>query len=142
MTSEGMRCPRERWYASQHDIASEILGRGALVLVARDSEEPAFLHGFIVAERVGAGLVVHWVSVKRDSRGYGVARALLDEAVEQLASGAERLLYSHDARFLVEGYEGDGRRKLMPALWLERKLRGMGFRRCAVETLVGGREVA
>jgi GNAT superfamily N-acetyltransferase len=142
MTSEGMRMSRERWFSSQHDIISDILDRGATVLVARDEEEPAFLHGFLVAERIGGDVVVHWVFVKSDSRKYGVAQALFDEAMVRLSDGATRLVHSHDPRVLIEGYDAQGRRKLMPALWLERKLRAMGSVRVPVETLVRQREVA
>jgi GNAT superfamily N-acetyltransferase len=143
MTSEGMRMPRERWFTSQHAIISEILDRGALVLVARDEEEPGFLHGFLVAERVGGDVVMHWVYVKADSRKYGVAQALFDEAMDRLSHGATRLVHSGDARVLTEGYDSEGRRKLLPALWIERKLRAMGSVRVPVETLVrGAREVA
>jgi len=143
MTESGMRMPVDAWYLYHRDgVIPRILERGT-VFVARDSQQPIWMHGFLVAERIDDALCVHWAYIKRDSRGYGVARDLLDTAVEVLGAGAERLVYSHDVRVLVEGYDSTGRRKLLPSMGIERKLQAMGFQRVAVEKLVREvREVA
>ena len=139
MSESGMRMDRDAWYLYQRDVViARLLARGATVLVAADVESPIFVHGFLVAERVGDCMVVHWAFTKRDSRGYGVARDLLDAAVELVGEGATRLAYSHDVRMLVEGYDSDGKRRLLSDRRIERKLHAMGFERMGVD--VGQRE--
>jgi GNAT superfamily N-acetyltransferase len=71
-----------------------ILARGT-VLVARDSERPNFIYGYGVFERVAGKFVAHWLYVKADYRGRGIARLLLASALASLADGATELVATH-----------------------------------------------
>lgn len=101
--------PAHVYYERANSEVAEILTR-AEVLVARDSERPDFLYGFIAYEALdGAGerpdaLCVQFVYTKRDWRRLGVASKLLSAAVTHAeALGVDldsaRLVYTHETRF-------------------------------------------
>jgi GNAT superfamily N-acetyltransferase len=140
-----MRMPAHAFYLWQRDVIDRILARKPLVLVARDVAHDVFLYGFLVAERVGTGLVVHFCYCKRDWRGQGIARALLAEAIERIGAGASELLYSHDADRTVELSAEEraktGRRTGVDSR-LTRALEAIGMERVAVEELLRGEEAA
>lgn len=140
-----MRMPSRAYYDWQRDVIDRCLARGASVLLARDSERPVYLYGFLCAERVGPDLVAHYCYVKRDWRGRGVARSLLAEAVERWGDGARDFVQSHDADVQVDTDAAErartGRRKGVDTR-MSRKLAEMGFRRVCIETLLRDREAA
>jgi len=146
LAPKSLRMPREAHYLYQRDLIDRILGRGALVLVARDVDQPVYLYAFLVAERVECALVVHFAFTRRDWRGQGLARALLGEAIERLGSGASELHYTHSADRVVDASAEERARtgqrsKVDTGLtrWLERT----GFAKVDVEELLrGDREAA
>lgn len=50
---------------------------GVMWLFAAHPPDPNYVFGFLVGEHTDAGPVLHWLLVRRDMRGFGVARALL-----------------------------------------------------------------
>jgi GNAT superfamily N-acetyltransferase len=119
------RMPDRAFYMWHRDIVDRLLASGAQVFVARDVERPVFLFGWLCAQRVGDGLVIHYAYCKRPWRERGIGHALLAAAVERLGEGATELLQSHGSR----QYDG--------------KLAAMGFRKVAVEKLLrAGKEAA
>lgn len=121
---EALRMPKAAFYPWQRATIDQLLGRGALVLVARDVESPVFCYGWLCAERLDAAVCVHFGFTKRDWRRFGIARALLDEAILRLGDGAEELVYSHGAEVRRSG-ETQQR-------WLTRRLEESGFERVSV----------
>jgi GNAT superfamily N-acetyltransferase len=66
-------------YAHHHHAMMERLWNdpGVTWLFAAHPPDPNYVFGFLVGEATNAGPVVHWLLVRRDMRGFGVARALL-----------------------------------------------------------------
>lgn len=131
---DALRMPKAAYYAWQRGNIDALLTRGATVLVARDVESPVYAYGWLCAERVADAVCVHFAYCKRDWRQRGVARALLDEAVERLGSGASELQYSHGAE-VRRGGKTDQR-------WLTRRLDEAGFARVSVADVLRGGKVA
>lgn len=113
-----LRMPQRAFYLWQRDMIDRLLERGATVLVARDAERPAFLFGWLCAERLGRALAVHYAFVKRAFRERGIGHAMLAAAVERLGDGAEELWQTHGC------------------MELDAKLRGMGFARVGIEQVL------
>lgn len=106
---DSMRIPQRAFFLWQGDTIDRLLEGGAKVYVARDVERPAFLYGWICAERRDAALVVHYAFTKRAFRERGIGNALLQHAVTELGEGAEELWQSHgsdahDARLREMGF--------------------------------------
>lgn len=111
-----------RWH--REDVINPLLANGAQVLVARDVDRPAFVFGWLCAQRVGDALVCHYAYVKRAFRERGIGHAMLAAAVERWGDGAADLRQTHGSR------EHD------------HKLAAMGFRKVAVEKLLRAGKVA
>lgn len=60
--------------------------RGTTWLVAGSPEDSTFAFGFLCGEATDIGIILHWLYVKRDDRGFGIAGAML-EAFEGGARG-------------------------------------------------------
>jgi GNAT superfamily N-acetyltransferase len=130
---ESLKMPKRAYELLQDEVMTELLERGALVLVARDVEQPVFVYGFLVAERIGDAVALHWAYTKLDWRRQGIARALLDEAVERLGDGASELWCSHGTDMIREGRTDT---------WVTKKLRDLGFTRVGIETVLRAKEAA
>jgi GNAT superfamily N-acetyltransferase len=130
---EALKMPKRAYECWQDDIMGELMERGALVLVARDVETPVYSYGFLVAERIQGAVCLHWAYVKADWRERGMARALLDDAVERLGDGASELWVSHGT---------DIRRQGRTDTWVTKKLRDLGFTRVGIETVLRAKEAA
>jgi GNAT superfamily N-acetyltransferase len=72
------------WHRTRVDKILET----ALVLVARDRENPLFIYGYGVFERVGTKFVAHWVYTKGTFKRRGVASLLLSHGLDRLGDGA------------------------------------------------------
>jgi GNAT superfamily N-acetyltransferase len=66
---------RRDFFPAQHRVIERLLSRGATVRVAHLEGAPHVILGYTVTERPG---VLHWVYVKQDFRGFGIATRLLD----------------------------------------------------------------
>jgi GNAT superfamily N-acetyltransferase len=133
------RMPYRAYCDWQRGMIDRLVARGALLLVARDVEQPVYVYGFLCAQRVGDAVVAHYAHVRRDWWGQGLARALLGEAIERIGDGASELLWSHDADRTVELSAEEraktGRRTGVDTR-LTRKLEAWGMRRVAIEELL------
>jgi GNAT superfamily N-acetyltransferase len=87
------------YYRWHRQLREQILSRSQC-LVLRDSEQPDYLYGYIVAEPSAyrSTLVVHWAYVRSRDRGERYGYQLLRAALE-LAPEATRLLYTHRTYF-------------------------------------------
>jgi GNAT superfamily N-acetyltransferase len=77
----------------QRRIIHRLLRR-SLTLVACDPEQREHLLGFVVGERAGTRLVLHYVYVRQTRRQHGCARMLLDELARRL--GTRGITYTHE----------------------------------------------
>lgn len=115
---ENLRMPARAHALWCKDVIARLLEGGARVYVARDAEHPAFLFGWLCAQRVGDALACHWAYVKRPWREQGIGHALLTAAVDGLGDGASELWQTHSSAEHGE------------------RLRAMGFVRVPVERLL------
>lgn len=81
------KVPARTYFREQHKVITNIIIRGATVLVAHPPDEPGVIVGYVVAEPG----VLHWLHVKNAFREMGVGRRLL-EAVSPFTE------YSHWVR--------------------------------------------
>ncbi len=111
--SEAAGCramPTEAYHPWHRTIRGMILGRPSTrIMVARDGTNSDFIYGYIVAERLGDDLCVHWIYVKSAFKRQRVASRLLAAALEQLGEGATGLVTTHRT-------------------YMERKAEDLGFR--------------
>lgn len=66
----------------QRELIERLL-KASTVLVACNSESPSQLFGYVVAQRRGAVVVLHYVYVKQIFRHFGIAAALLSHVGAQ-----------------------------------------------------------
>lgn len=139
------RMPYRAYCDWQRDVIDRITDRAALVLVARDAEQPVYLYGFLCAERAGDAVVAHYAHVRKDWCGRGIATALLEQAIERLGAGASELLYTHDADRAVK-YTAEERERYGRPTGVDRgltaKLQQIGMRRVPIEELLRSEEAA
>lgn len=85
--------PNHMWDAVSRATASEIINRGARVVVACAELDDGTrrVMGYSVSEPG----VLHWLFVKRDYRGMGVGRALL---AQTMGTGPGKWKYTHRTR--------------------------------------------
>lgn len=84
----------------------KILGRpSTLVLVARDTQNPLFIYGYGVFERIDGAFIAHWVYVKSPFKGRGVGSALLAAAMHLIGEGAKTLECTHRTYFVEKAEE-------------------------------------
>lgn len=83
--------PKAAYFPWHRKRMESVLER-ALVLVARDADNPAFIYGYGVFERVGPKMVAHWLYTKGGFKRRGIASVLLARALEQLGAGATQLV--------------------------------------------------
>lgn len=91
--------PNDAYYPWARKNIDNILDRGATVLVARDSESPSLLYGYIACQRLSNAFLTHWLYTKGAYRRLGIANELLAHALKELGQGAERLVYTHHTRW-------------------------------------------
>jgi GNAT superfamily N-acetyltransferase len=94
--SEGcVEIPDSAYFPYQRARIDRILARDPLVIVARDRENPVYVFGYGVFERVGDKLVAHWVYVRKVEKRQGIAKLLLATALKRIGDGARRLVMTH-----------------------------------------------
>lgn len=76
------------YHRGQHEVIERLLGR-SIVTVACNPEDEAQIFGYLVHEKRGPVVVLHYVYVKAPFRRLGLARALLAHV------GAEGCHYTH-----------------------------------------------
>lgn len=81
-------------------VIDAILGGDTLVLAAREVASPSTLLGYVVIERIDAGLVLHWCNTKSKYRRAGIATDLIEAALGYLTQDGARtqIYYSHKTR--------------------------------------------
>lgn len=73
--------PSSVYYAEYHNLIQYTLSKPSVgVLVACTKDDPDQIVGYLVGEILDGTLTVHWTYVKQPFRGFGVAKALIDEA--------------------------------------------------------------
>jgi GNAT superfamily N-acetyltransferase len=96
--------PSAIYWPSQHELIARLL-QSASAMVACDPDDARHLYGCVVWERETPEVVMHWLYVKGDFRGMGLAGALLTAAIGDrrpiLCTQASRIF--HDAA-LVDRY--------------------------------------
>lgn len=103
---EHTRMPKSAYFAWQRERIDRVLERPVLALVARDAECNGLAYGYVVAERLGPVVALHWVHCKEGYRRQGVGNALLAEALVRIGADAREVVYTHKSRF-------DGKAKAM-----------------------------
>jgi hypothetical protein len=74
--------PSGLYYPAQHAVIEGILQRQCCTaLVACDPQDPSQIYGYVVAEYVGEGLVIHFTYTKFNMRNLGIAKALVTTLV-------------------------------------------------------------
>lgn len=106
------RMGERAFYVAHRDVIDRLLASGAKVFVARDTDNPVFLYGWLCAQRHEDSLVVHYAYTKRPWRERGIAHALLAAAVERLGDGATDLRQTHGSREYDHRLAAIGFRKL------------------------------
>lgn len=98
---EGKPHDEAKYFATQRAVIDAILAGDTLVLAAREVANPEALLGYVVVERIDAGMVVHWVNVKSIYRRAGIAYDLVEAALGYMAGDGvgTRVYYSHRTRF-------------------------------------------
>jgi GNAT superfamily N-acetyltransferase len=100
------KMPSRAYVAYAKDVIGNFVGHkdgsidlvdGDHILVARDQERPKYVLGWIIYTDTAPGMALHWVYVKRDERGAGVASMLLAEAISRCDAGD--MLYTVRTRF-------------------------------------------
>lgn len=81
-----------RDYCDRQHATIERLLDHADVLVARDTEDPDFIYGYLVSEQLGDVFCGHWLYVKDSFRRSGVSSLLLSIAVP---STSKHGVYTH-----------------------------------------------
>jgi GNAT superfamily N-acetyltransferase len=79
------------------DVGKLTLDGGDFILVARDTERPKYMLGWLLATDMQPGVAVHWVYVKQSERRAGVWSMLLAESINRCDPG--RMLYTVRTRF-------------------------------------------
>jgi hypothetical protein len=131
---QGRTLPRDAYYPWQRRRIQALLEGGALVLVAYDPDSPDRVYGWLCADRQGDAVRVHYAYTKLYARGFGIAHALLEMAVEVLADdGVGAFVYTHDAAKKRGGMTDTGPR---------RQVEGLGLAYRPLEALSGVRSVA
>lgn len=75
--------PNSIYFDAHHKLIEGVFGsQGLNVWVACDAQESERIYGYLVAEKIEADVVVHFVYVKHSSRGQGIARALEQEILK------------------------------------------------------------
>lgn len=99
--------PNHKWDEVSRAGISEILDRGALVLVAFTPLEDGTrrVAGYAVSEP--ARKILHWVYVKRDYRGMGLGTELLDKTVGEAAGWSYTFRTKASAGFLGSALRWD-----------------------------------
>jgi GNAT superfamily N-acetyltransferase len=69
--------PNHRWFDVMHESVSELLARGAKLLVACNKDAPDQILGWVCHEKVRGGTCIHFVYTKEIVRRRGVASELL-----------------------------------------------------------------
>lgn len=87
LQSKGLR--KSVYYAGHHDKA-EAAVRRAHVLIAHPTEHEDVILGYLVMEPLRDWDVIHWLYVKREMRGFGIALRLLGQV-----SRVEAARYTH-----------------------------------------------
>lgn len=101
--------PNSTYYYYHHKVLEELLTR-CTVMVACFPDRPDQILGYVCAEKFDAGLVIHYLYVKKTFRNFGIARKLVDHLVE--AEKPPKILYTHKTRDMFP---------------IERKLRDNGW---------------
>lgn len=74
-------CDRDHYRAEMTTVIRKLLGKpDVFTLVAYDPEDENHLVGFACMTRDDVGAELHYVYVKKDFRGRGIARALIGSA--------------------------------------------------------------
>ena len=74
--------PSSLYYPAQHAVIECLLQRPCCTaLVACDPQDPSQIYGYVVAEYVGDGLVIHFTYTKFNMRNLGIAKALVTTLV-------------------------------------------------------------
>lgn len=89
--------PKSVFFSRYNPEVNGLLARSQVV-VARDTDDPRFAYGFLAYETKGDTFAGHYVYCKHSFRRQGVAKALLDAAIE-LAGDFDRLVYTTHTRF-------------------------------------------
>lgn len=72
--------PNTTYFDKQHRLISRLLEKPTtLAIIACDPDDESTIYGYIIAELDTSGMVLHWVYTKHSLRGFGVAKALVDE---------------------------------------------------------------
>lgn len=74
--------PNDIFYKSHHALIERLQQKACCTaVVACDPEDPAQIYAYAVGEYSGDGLVLHYVYVKFNLRGFGIARSLVESLV-------------------------------------------------------------
>lgn len=72
--------PNTIYFDKQHATISRLLEKPTtLAIVACDPNDESTIYGYIIAELDASDMVLHWIYTKHSFRGFGLARALVDE---------------------------------------------------------------
>lgn len=81
------------YFAEMHSVIKGILDSpSTTVIMACDQADSSTIFGYIVAQQVGAALVIQWVYVKHPFRNFGVGRHL--EAAVKSTTPHESIAYT------------------------------------------------
>lgn len=95
LSPQGRNMPRDAYYPWQRARIESILGAGARIYVARDRDRPNIAFSWLCADSELGDFRAHYAYTKLFARGYGMATALLDQALVELGADGETV-YTHD----------------------------------------------
>lgn len=80
--------PNSIYFEYQHKILERILASPQSICIAAcNIDDTDQIFGYVLSERLAGQRVIHWIYVKHDFRGNGIARALEVAALESLGQG-------------------------------------------------------
>lgn len=82
--------PKDAYHLWHRPRREFVLNRpGTIVLVARDRNQPLWIAGYGVFERVGDTFVAHWVYCKKHCKQQGVGGRILTSALDKIGTGTD-----------------------------------------------------
>ena len=73
--------PNTEYFYYEHKVLEWILPRSTTVIMCPE-EDPDQIVGFMVYEKLEGALLVHWVHIKVDFRGRGLARGMVEAVLD------------------------------------------------------------
>lgn len=105
------------FYEFHHRVLERLFARGRVVVACDRADEDRIL-GFCCFEVQRPTLVLHYVFVRRDERGHGLGRAMIEDAMSVCDPAPRALVWTHSTGRRVDRWlDGIAAAHGLPALY-------------------------